>query len=147
MNLNEIEEQLAIVEKRRKSFDTNRSLSALVVVFLLYQMYQGYKEGSTSWWFYAIMVVFTGIAVLLVVFDSKKLKVVNAEYEELKAQKARLQAEAENDDDEADDGEDVDGEESDSDDSGDGGADDTDDACVDAEADVDNPAAADGSEV
>ena len=103
MNLNEINERIDKAAARRKSFDTNRSLCAVVAIFIGYSFYNGIKEGAELW-FYIVMPLLIAIAIFLVVFDTKRINQAKAELEELRAAKEAVQADlAELDEDDGDD--------------------------------------------
>ena len=114
MDLNEINERIDKAMARQKSFQTNRTLSGLVGVFLVYEMYKAVTEESPGLWFYIVMSLFFVAAVVLVVFDTKRINQAKAELEELRAAKEAVQAdlakleddsdesEADSDDDDAD---------------------------------------------
>jgi len=103
MDLNEINERIDKAAARRKSFETNRSISALVCIFIGYSFYKGVDEGAALW-FYIVMSLFIAVAVLLVVFDTKRINQAKAELEELRREKEALEPQIEEDtDDEADD--------------------------------------------
>ena len=114
MDLNEINERIDKAMARQKSFQTNRTLSGLVGVFLVYEMYKAVPEESPGLWFYIVMSLFFVAAVVLVVFDTKRINQAKAELEELRAAKEAVQAdlakleddsdesEADSDDDDAD---------------------------------------------
>ncbi len=90
---------------RRKSFETNRSLSALVTIFIGYSFYKGMDEGAAIW-FYIVMPLLIAIGIFLVVFDTKRINQAKAELEELRREKEALEPKIEEDaDDEADDAE------------------------------------------
>ncbi len=103
MDLNEINEQIDKAMAREKSFQTNRTLSGLVGVFIGYQFYKAVTEDSPALWFYIVMGLFVAVAVVLVVFDTKRINQAKAELEELRAAKEAVQADlAELEDDEDD---------------------------------------------
>ena len=121
MNLNEINEQMDKAAARRKSFETNRSICALVGIFIGYSFYKGVDEGAALW-FYIVMSLFIAVAVVLIVFDTKRINQAKAELEELRAAKEAVEsdlAELDDDDDDtseiADDNSDADESESDDD--------------------------------
>ena len=127
MDLNEINERMDKVSAQRKSFDTNRSLCAVVAVFIGYSFYNGIKEGAELW-FYIVMPLLIAVAIFLVVFDTKRINQAKAELEELKAAKEAVEADlAELEDDVA-------GEVDDSESDGDA----EEDASSDADADQDD---------
>ena len=104
MDLNEINERLDKAMAREKSFQTNRTLSGLVGVFIGYQFYKAVTEDSPALWFYIVMGLFVAVAVVLVVFDTKRINQAKAELEELRAAKEAVQADlAELDEDDGDD--------------------------------------------
>ena len=106
MNLNEINEQMDKAAARRKSFETNRSLRALVAVFIGYSFYKGIDEGAATW-FYIVMPLLIALAVFLVVFDTKRINQAKAELEELRAAKEAVESDLAAQDDDADDGDDT----------------------------------------
>lgn len=106
MNLNEINEQMDKAAARRKSFETNRSLCALVAVFIGYSFYKGIDEGAATW-FYIVMPLLIALAVFLVVFDTKRINQAKAELEELRAAKEAVESDLAAQDDDADDGDDT----------------------------------------
>ena len=102
MDLNEINERIDKAAARRKSFETNRSLCALVAVFIGYSFYKGIDEGAATW-FYIVMPLLIALAVFLVVFDTKRINQAKAEIEELRCEKEALEPQIEEDaDDDAD---------------------------------------------
>ena len=92
MDLNEINERIDKAMARQKSFQTNRTLSGLVGVFLVYEAYKAVTEESPAPWFYIIMALFFVVAVVLVVFDTKRINQAKAELEELRAAKEAVEA-------------------------------------------------------
>ncbi len=105
MDLNEINTRMDKAAARRKSFETNRSLSALVTIFIGYSFYKGMDEGAAIW-FYIVMPLLIAIGIFLVVFDTKRINQAKAELEELRREKEALEPKIEEDaDDEADDAE------------------------------------------
>ena len=104
MDLNEINERIDKAMARQKSFQTNRTLSGLVGVFLGYEVYKAVTEDSPAPWFYIVMSLFFVIAVVLVVLDTKRINQAKAELEELRAAKEAVEsdlAELEDDTDES----------------------------------------------
>ncbi len=115
MDLNEINTRMDKAAARRKSFETNRSLSALVTIFIGYSFYKGMDEGAAIW-FYIVMPLLIAIGIFLVVFDTKRINQAKAELEELRREKEALEPKIEEDadddddaelDDDADDGDDT----------------------------------------
>ena len=92
MDLNEINERIDKAMARQKSFQTNRTLSGLVGVFLVYEAYKAVTEESPGLWFYIVMALFFVVAVVLVVFDTKRINQAKAELEELRAAKEAVEA-------------------------------------------------------
>ncbi len=111
MDLNDINERIDKAMAREKSFQTNRTLSGLVGVFIGYQFYKAVTEDSPALWFYIVMGLFVAVAVVLVVFDTKRINQAKAELEELRAAKEAVEAdlaELEDDSDESEaDGDDT----------------------------------------
>ena len=105
MDLNEINERMDKASARRKSFDTNRSLCAVVAVFIGYSFYNGIKEGAELW-FYIVMPLLIAVAIFLVVFDTKRINQAKAELEELRRKKEALEPKIEEDDDDSSDDDD-----------------------------------------
>ena len=105
MDLNEINERMDKASARRKSFDTNRSLCAVVAVFIGYSFYNGIKEGAELW-FYIVMPLLIAVAIFLVVFDTKRINQAKAELEELRREKEALEPKIEEDDDDSSDDDD-----------------------------------------
>ena len=102
MDLNEINERIDKAMARQKSFQTNRTLSGLVGVFLVYEMYKAVTEESPGLWFYIVMALFFVVAVVLVVFDTKRINQAKAELEELRAAKEAVEADLAELEDDAD---------------------------------------------
>lgn len=105
MTITEINEQIDKAMARQKSFQTNRTLSGLVCVFLVYNIYKAVKDESPALWFFIVMGLFIAVAVFLVVFDTKRINQAKAELEELKAAKEAAEADLErltDEDEEAD---------------------------------------------
>lgn len=105
MTITEINEQIDKAMARQKSFQTNRTLSGLVCVFLVYNIYKAVKDESPALWFFIVMGLFIAVAVFLVIFDTKRINQAKAELEELKAAKEAAEADLErltDEDDEAD---------------------------------------------
>ena len=92
MDLNEINERIDKATSREKSFQTNRTLSGLVGVFIGYQFYKAVTEDTPALWFYIVMGLFIAVAVVLVVFDTKRINQIKAELEELRAAKEAVEA-------------------------------------------------------
>ena len=92
MDLNEINERIDKAMARQKSFQTNRTLSGLVGVFLGYEVYKAVTEDSPAPWFYIVMSLFFVIAVVLVVLDTKRINQAKAELEELRAAKEAVES-------------------------------------------------------
>ena len=92
MTINEINEKIDKAMARQKSFQTNRTLSGLVVVFLGYEVYKAVTEESPALWFYIVMGLLFAVAVFLVLFDTKRINQAKAELEELKAAKEAVEA-------------------------------------------------------
>lgn len=102
MDLNEINERIDKAMARQKSFQTNRTLSGLVGVFLVYEAYKAVTEESPGSWFYIVMALFFVVAVVLVVFDTKRINQAKAELEELRAAKEAVEADLAELEDDAD---------------------------------------------
>lgn len=92
MTINEINEKIDKAMARQKSFQTNRTLSGLVVVFLGYEVYKAVTEESPALWFYIVMGLLFAVAVFLVLFDTKRINQAKAELEELRAAKEAVEA-------------------------------------------------------
>ena len=102
MDLNEINERIDKAMARQKSFQTNRTLSGVVGVFLGYEVYKAVTEQSPALWFYIVMGLFFVVAVVLVVFDTKRINQAKAELEELRAAKEAVEADLAKLEDDAD---------------------------------------------
>ncbi len=114
MDLNDINERIDKAMAREKSFQTNRTLSGLVGVFIGYQFYKAVTEDSPALWFYIVMGLFVAVAVVLVVFDTKRINQAKAELEELRAAKEAVQADLAAQDDEDDESDESESDEDDS---------------------------------
>ncbi|MCR4941091.1 MAG: hypothetical protein K5930_13480 [Treponemataceae bacterium] len=93
MTINEIDEEIEKARARQKSFQTNRTLSGLVVVFLCYEIYKTVSEESTALWFFIVMGLFIAVALFLVIFDTKRINQAKAELETLEKEKEAFVAE------------------------------------------------------
>ncbi|NLK46988.1 MAG: hypothetical protein GX297_10115 [Treponema sp.] len=90
MKLEELEEKINLLNKKKQGFDRNKNICILVVVIIFYYMYQAYKSGETQWWFLLIMCFIIVITTAIFVFDYFQTNKIKEELKLLENEKKSL---------------------------------------------------------
>lgn len=99
----ELEQKIDSLTLTKSGYERNRNLTGCVVVLLGYYIYSGIRDGGGTWWFYALMAAMIAIALVVLCHSWKTTKKLQAQVDELTAEKkARGEAAAEAAESEAD---------------------------------------------
>lgn len=116
MEIEELQQKIDALNKKKQGFDRNRSICAFVIAVIIYYMYQSHKSGDSTWWFWLIMCAIIVIAAAILVYDSFQIKSIKGELDPYLSEISQLNADLEdsasddddNDDDETDENSDDD---------------------------------------
>lgn len=84
MNEKEISSQIEKNTKQRKIFSTNRSLSGVLCVYLIYITLKDIKSEPGTWYFYVIMSLLIIAAGFIALKDTLRIKRIDDELKSLR---------------------------------------------------------------
>ncbi len=93
MTTEELKQERNRLERQKKSYDSNRNLSMILAVFLVYTTVKDIKANPGTWYFYLIMGLLFAAACAIAVRDTLKLRKID---EQLRETAGKLEETTEN---------------------------------------------------